>query len=200
MPQPLSSCIDFLVLNNNRSKLESINFKIAEVQDIFGDFNTDQQPALPPKMNPNQIQRERISNSLIALPRPPSRMGVSAAAAARQRGSPSPAPPEALRRLSRNDSTTSGTVSEQQPPSSTPPMIPISTSSSRSDFDAFRTPHGLSRGPSPLTLGMSDVVPLAVAFQVGKTILNFQVGIQLKALIAKRPSGQSNSHQSWVRI
>lgn len=105
---------------------------VSEVQDIFGDFNTDQQPTLPPKLNPNAMQRERISNSLIALPRPPSRMGVSAAARPQQRSSPSPAPPEALRRLSRNDSATSGTLLEQPSAAPTPPMIPISTSSSRS--------------------------------------------------------------------
>ena len=144
--------------------LSCIVFQFSEVQDIMGDFNTEQQPALPPKVNPNQIQRERITNSLIALPRPPSRMG---APATRPRGSPSPAPAETLRRLSRNDSSASGDVkSSDRPPSTTPPMIPISTSTSRSDFDAFRTPYGISRGPSPLTLGMSDVVPLAVAFQV----------------------------------
>ena len=142
-------------------KLIFVHF--SEVQDILGDFNTDQQPALPPKMNPSQMQRERISNSLIALPRPPSRMGVSVA---RQRSSPSPSPAETLRRLSRNESTISGSFPDQPPPSSTPPMVPLSTSASRSDFDAFRAPHGMSRGPSPLTIGMSDVVPLAVAFQV----------------------------------
>jgi hypothetical protein len=43
--------------------------EFSEVQDILGDFNTDQQPALPPKINQSQIQRERITNSLIALPR-----------------------------------------------------------------------------------------------------------------------------------
>jgi len=139
----------------------------------MGDFNTEQQPALPPKVNPNQIQRERITNSLIALPRPPSRMG---APATRPRGSPSPAPAETLRRLSRNDSSASGDVkSADRPPSTTPPMIPISTSTSRSDFDAFRTPYGISRGPSPLTLGMSDVVPLAVAFQVIARQFHFYV-------------------------
>jgi hypothetical protein len=146
----------------------------------MGDFNTEQQPALPPKVNPNQIQRERITNSLIALPRPPSRMG---APATRPRGSPSPAPAETLRRLSRNDSNASGDVkSADRPPSTTPPMIPISTSTSRSDFDAFRTPYGISRGPSPLTLGMSDVVPLAVAFQVMSTQswnLKFLININL---------------------
>lgn len=69
-----------------------IMFFISEVQDIFSDFSssTDQQPALPPKQNTSQIQRERITNSLIALPRPPSRMGIGA----RARGSPSPAPAE----------------------------------------------------------------------------------------------------------
>lgn len=32
------------------------------------------------------------------------------------------------------------------------------------EFRAAGVPVGLSRGPSPLTLGMSDTIPLAVAF------------------------------------
>ena len=57
-----------------------------EVQDILSDFQTNAgAPALPPKQNastlnrPSSVQREKISNSLIALPRPPSRMSQSSA-------------------------------------------------------------------------------------------------------------------------
>ena len=39
-------------------------------------------------------------------------------------------------------------------------------STAETNFDLMKTPSfGFSRGPSPLTLGMSDVVPIAVAFQ-----------------------------------
>merc|ERR1719414_1341194 len=68
-----------------------------EVQDILGEFTTNTgAPALPPKQNasfnrPSSVQREKISSSLIALPRPPSRMSQSSAALSRPRGTPSPA-------------------------------------------------------------------------------------------------------------
>ena len=64
-----------------------------EVQDILSDFQTNAgAPALPPKQNastlnrPSSVQREKISNSLIALPRPPSRMSQSSVLSARPRG------------------------------------------------------------------------------------------------------------------
>ena len=64
-----------------------------EVQDILSDFHTNAgAPALPPKQNastlnrPSSVQREKISNSLIALPRPPSRMSQSSVLSARPRG------------------------------------------------------------------------------------------------------------------
>ena len=44
---------------------------------------------------------------------------------------------------------------------------PMSRSDSNGSMGTFNTtsmPYGSSRGPSPLTIGMSDTVPLAVAF------------------------------------
>ncbi len=141
-------------------------FVSTEIRDIFGLLDNSPQPALPPKQNqaaaattasgaarPSSEQRERISNSLIALPRPPSRHGSAIAAAAsgqqqqrNSRTSPSPAPLS----LARQDSSSLSVAPQQQ-----------QQQSSSSHSASF----GTSRGPSPLTLGLSDVVPLAVAFQ-----------------------------------
>ena len=41
---------------------------------------------------------------------------------------------------------------------------PIARSDSGSTFSTTSMPLGSSRGPSPLTIGMSDTIPLAVAF------------------------------------
>ena len=144
-------------------------FVSTEIRDIFGLLDNSPQPALPPKQNqaaaattasgaarPSSEQRERISNSLIALPRPPSRHGSAIAAAAsgqqqqrNSRTSPSPAPLS----LARQDSSSLSVAPQQQQQQQQP-----SSSSHSASF-------GTSRGPSPLTLGLSDVVPLAVAFQ-----------------------------------
>ena len=85
------------------------------IQDILGEFSVGSgAPALPPKQNaipssssnnannlttsssalnrPSSVQREKISNSLKALPRPPSRVSqTSVTALSRPRGTPSPA-------------------------------------------------------------------------------------------------------------
>jgi hypothetical protein len=91
-----------------------------EVTDIFGEFGADAQPQLPPKQmslastasssttsppttttatgaRPSSVQRERISSSLKAIPRPPSRHGSvitsgSATISGRVRTTPSPIP------------------------------------------------------------------------------------------------------------
>ena len=76
--------------SNNQNQPETANPAAHdtshEVQDILSDFQTNAgAPALPPKQNastlnrPSSVQREKISNSLIALPRPPSRMSQSSA-------------------------------------------------------------------------------------------------------------------------
>ena len=142
-----------------------------EVQDILGEFTTNTgAPALPPKQNaslnrPSSVQREKISSSLIALPRPPSRMSTSSVALSRPRGTPSPALGSSPKEISNNSGTLRrfssqvSQVSLQDSPSR-------KSSAESTNFDLMKTPSfGLSRGPSPLTLGMSDVVPIAVAFQ-----------------------------------
>ena len=140
-----------------------------EVQDILGEFTTNTgAPALPPKQNaslnrPSSVQREKISSSLIALPRPPSRMSQSSAALSRPRGTPSPALGS-----SPKETTNSGTLRRFSSQVSQVSLqdSPSRKSSAESNFELMKTPSfGLSRGPSPLTLGMSDVVPIAVAFQ-----------------------------------
>lgn len=52
----------------------------------------------------------------------------------------------------------------QQPVKSQNGPAPMSRSDSGSTFSTTSMPIGSSRGPSPLTIGMSDTIPLAVAF------------------------------------
>ena len=131
-----------------------------EVGDIFGELSelNSTGPMLPPKNRPSSVQREKVSNSLIALPRPPSRHGTSIMAAAATGGTSTPtfsaAPPL-------SNSSIFGTLGRNNPNSSGRSLNSPSSSLLNHEKPAF----GTSRGPSPLTLGHSDVVPLAVAFQ-----------------------------------
>lgn len=144
-----------------------------EVQDILGEFNVGTgAPALPPKQNasginrPSSTQRERISNSLIALPRPPSRLSQSSVALSRPRGSPSPALGSSPKESSSGNATLRRFSSQVSRTDSIASDSPSRKNSTEANFDLMKTPSfGFSRGPSPLTLGMSDVVPIAVAFQ-----------------------------------
>ena len=133
-----------------------------EVQDILSEFNTNTgAPALPPKQNastvnrPTSVQREKISNSLIALPRPPSRMSQTSVLS-RPRGSPSPAPNTSPKDLSTLSSGTlprkfSSQMSRQDSGTDSPGR---KMSNDSTNFDIMKTPSfGFSRGPSPLTLG-----------------------------------------------
>jgi len=166
-----------------------------EVQDILGEFSVGPSgaPALPPKQNanssstnanasntsssslnrPNSVQlekisREKIASTLKALPRPPSRVSqTSVTALSRPRGTPSPALGSSPKETNSGGGTLrrfSSQVSRTESQSSDSPSRKGSTT--ETNFDLMKTPSfGFSRGPSPLTLGMSDVVPIAVAFQ-----------------------------------
>ena len=135
----------------------TISSSSKEVGDIFGDLTEQNQPQLPAKQRPSSVQREKITNSLIALPRPPSRHGSvitsgSATISGRTRANPSPIPASLL-----GDNKLS--IAKQERKSSSPPDL-------QPHYSTSTLPRiGTSRGPSPLTLGMSDVIPLAVAFQ-----------------------------------
>ena len=137
---------------------------ISEIRDIF---EHQGQPSLPPKQNPSSssnrpssVQREQISNSLIALPRPPSRHGSAilsgTATVGRTRSTQSPVP-SSLISDNKLSIAKQNNVKDNDRARSTSPGSENSISS--------RPAFGTSRGPSPLTLGMSDVIPLAVAFQ-----------------------------------
>ena len=173
-----------------------------EITDILGEFGDGiTQPKLPPKLGapltsaamvgstppgppapqrPSSVQREKIANNLIALPRPPSRHGSvitsgHATISGRIRTTPSPIPASLLGdnklSLARQDSSelsrgAAGTLPR--------PKRSSSSSPSREEKSAAVNPaaltntpprFGTSRGPSPLTLGMGDVIPIAVAFQ-----------------------------------
>ena len=175
-----------------------------EISDILGEFGDGiAQPKLPPKLGapmtskdstppgagppapqrPSSVQREKIANNLIALPRPPSRHGSvitsgHATISGRIRTTPSPIPASLLGdrklSLSRQDSAGPPAVGGTLPR----PKRSSSSSPSREEKSAVaaatvnpstltNTPprFGPSRGPSPLTLGMGDVIPIAVAFQ-----------------------------------
>jgi len=152
-----------------------------EVQDILGEFSVGSgAPALPPKQNsilsttntsssalnrPSSVQREKISNSLKALPRPPSRVSqTSVTTLSRPRGTPSPALGSSPKETNSGSLRRFSQVSRTESQNSDSPSRKGSTS--ETNFDLMKTPSfGFSRGPSPLTLGMSDVVPIAVAFQ-----------------------------------
>ena len=140
-----------------------------EVQDILSEFQANAgAPALPPKQNasntgtlnrPSSVQREKISNSLIALPRPPSRMSQTSVLS-RPRGSPSPAPnSEASSTAASNFSSNTlgrkfSTQLSRQESGSGLDSPGRKLSSNESGFDMMKTPsYGFSRGPSPLTLG-----------------------------------------------
>ena len=138
-----------------------------EVQDILSEFQANAgAPALPPKQNasntgtlnrPSSVQREKISNSLIALPRPPSRMSQTSVLS-RPRGSPSPAPNSEASSSSNFASNTLGrkfsTQLSRQESGGGLDSPGRKLSSNESGFDMMKTPsYGFSRGPSPLTLG-----------------------------------------------
>lgn len=115
-----------------------------------------------------KISRENIASTLKALPRPPSRVSqTSVTALSRPRGTPSPALGSSPKETNSGGGTLrrfSSQVSRTESQSSDSPSRKGSTT--ETNFDLMKTPSfGFSRGPSPLTLGMSDVVPIAVAFQ-----------------------------------
>ena len=173
------------------SVASSTSKEVTDILGAFGDLSQPPQPLLPPKQQnqasssspatsqrPSSVQRERITNSLVALPRPPSRHSSaitsgSATISGRVRATPSPIPASLLGdnklSLARQDSGGGGARKRSSSSSPTPaggeqaasagPTPPPTTSSST--LPRF----GTSRGPSPLTLSLSDVIPIAVAFQ-----------------------------------
>jgi len=130
-------------------------------------FSDPVQPALPPKTRPASAQREAVANSLISLPRPPSR----ARPEGRQRGTPSPTPTSILQSTSlslprsdsigSSDSRRAGPFFPTPPRTNSPSLPPPSHNPPPVPHQSFTT----SRGPSPLAVGGADTVPLAVAFQ-----------------------------------
>eukprot|EP00096_Caligus_rogercresseyi_P009722 TRINITY_DN3351_c0_g1_i3.p1 TRINITY_DN3351_c0_g1~~TRINITY_DN3351_c0_g1_i3.p1 ORF type:complete len:1060 (-),score=411.42 TRINITY_DN3351_c0_g1_i3:400-3579(-) len=125
--------------NNNNSTDNVLDLSTGrdskEVHDILSEHPRDSTPpsALPPTSSSSV--RDRVSSSLIALPRPPSRHGP-----------PYPLP-------------------QHHSSSSTSPNIRSSPFSYSSSSNNSKPAFGTSRGPSPLTLGLSESIPLAVAFQ-----------------------------------
>ncbi|CAL4220570.1 unnamed protein product, partial [Meganyctiphanes norvegica] len=96
-------------------------------------------PALPPRQGSSS--RGSTPTPSMALPRPPSRKALDGPS---PRGRQSPALSSQSQGLSRAESVSS---------------LDFRTTSMTS------TGMGTSRGPSPLTIGMSDTIPLAIAFQ-----------------------------------
>ncbi|XP_042243239.1 F-BAR domain only protein 2-like isoform X3 [Homarus americanus] len=111
--------------------------RYAELSDILNETEAETPPALPPRAGGGGGSSSRGSTPTptMAIPRPPSRKALEGPSSSRGRQSPS---------------TVSG----------------LSRAESVSSLE-FRTSSmvGTSRGPSPLTIGLSDTIPLAVAFQ-----------------------------------
>ncbi|XP_054260013.1 F-BAR domain only protein 2-like isoform X2 [Macrosteles quadrilineatus] len=116
--------------------------RYSDLQDLFQEVGVIQ----PAGVGVERTQRQTPTpTSGIAIPRPPSR---------------------------RDDITSSGTLSRNNAGRNSPALrsspgpsnIARADSVSSLEFRAAGVPVGLSRGPSPLTLGMSDTIPLAVAF------------------------------------
>jgi hypothetical protein len=153
-------------------------------EDSQNSFGESTQPPLPQKTRPMSAQREKVANSLIPLPRPPSR----ARPEPRLRATPSPTPTSLLQTtalsIHRSDSTSSRNTNSPTTevtskmkvgPFLPPPRVDSPGRPCRSDSPLSTPPSNppptlhqnfsSSRGPSPLTMGGADCVPLAVAFQ-----------------------------------
>ncbi|XP_037897920.1 F-BAR domain only protein 2 isoform X1 [Glossina fuscipes] len=122
----------------------SNNSRYADLGDIFSELG-DVSISAPASANLTKTQSRQIptptsgtgtgTNSSIAIPRPPSRRSEMVVAGARGRISPAP-----INAMNRADS--------------------IGSLEFRTAIGGI----GSSRGPSPLTIGISDTIPLAVAF------------------------------------
>ncbi|XP_043247082.1 F-BAR domain only protein 2-like isoform X15 [Amphibalanus amphitrite] len=126
--------------------------RYAELSEIFAE-SSDMPPALPPKHQAPAAAPQRGATptlSSIAIPRPPSRRSVEGVATM-TRGRQSPA--------------LSSPVSRGPTPAPATAPSPSPSAASGSGTPRAEPVVGSSRGPSPLTLGLSDTVPLAVAFQ-----------------------------------
>ncbi|CAG0879746.1 unnamed protein product [Darwinula stevensoni] len=123
---------------NGRTGMDhSLSISHGGMSDAFSN-STDIPPSLPPKVGQGSVAiRSDTPTSSIAIPRPPSRKAeMQGFGTTRGRVSP-------LTGISRAEST--GSLGSGNA------IIPVTSTS--------------SRGPSPLTIGMSDTIPLAVAFQ-----------------------------------
>lgn len=129
---------------------------ILEVSDIIGEVNEIGQTNLMAQISalnrPSSEQREKISNSLIGLPRPPSRHGNAILSSATKLSN-SPVPSNLL-------ADTKLSIASKNPAPFSKSMI--EEDSAHNQTSLFSS---ISRGPSPLTLGFNDIIPLAVAFQ-----------------------------------
>ncbi|KAK4308431.1 hypothetical protein Pmani_019869 [Petrolisthes manimaculis] len=110
--------------------------RYAELSDILNETEGDMPPALPPRTSGGGTSSRGSTPTPMAIPRPPSRKALDGPSSTRGRQSPS-----TVSGLSRAESVSS---------------LEFRTSSSMM---------ATSRGPSPLTIGLSDTIPLAVAFQ-----------------------------------
>ncbi|XP_046682070.1 F-BAR domain only protein 2-like isoform X2 [Homalodisca vitripennis] len=115
------------------------NNRYSDLQDLFQEVGVIQ----PSTVDTKQRQTPTPTSG-IAIPRPPSRRDdITSSSGRNAAGRNSPA-----------------TLRSSPGPSN----IMRADSVSSLEFRAAGVPVGLSRGPSPLTLGMSDTIPLAVAF------------------------------------
>ncbi|XP_077980830.1 F-BAR domain only protein 2-like [Glandiceps talaboti] len=116
------------------------------------DATHDMPPALPAK------QKHNTSTTSNSADKP--FMPTPAAGSSNNSFAPPPRPPSRNKKLAR----TSPPIQDITSPFSLPRQDSSSSLSSMT-FATSAAPIGCSRGPSPLTLGMSDTIPIAAAFQ-----------------------------------
>ncbi|GFO27663.1 Fch domain only protein 2 [Plakobranchus ocellatus] len=120
--------------------------------DLLGQSNG----GLPPLTPSNPLSP--VSN-VPALVKPP--LSASAVGGITSPTGTSGLPPPVARPPSRNRGIIAAPQSKANGPA---PMSRSDSNGSMGTFNTTSMPYGSSRGPSPLTIGMSDTVPLAVAF------------------------------------
>ncbi|KAK6179298.1 hypothetical protein SNE40_011689 [Patella caerulea] len=145
LPSPLSPLTDSNFISPTQSSITSPTLSSTNFSNMFNqsisEMNNSGPPPIPGRITPgssSQVTSPITNNSFntsfpTVIARPPSRTKSLLPNSKPMLSSPLPAP------MSRSDS--SGSVT----------------------FNTTSTPVGSSRGPSPLTLGMSDTIPIAIA-------------------------------------
>ncbi|XP_063862787.1 F-BAR domain only protein 2-like isoform X2 [Scylla paramamosain] len=132
--------------------------RYAELSDILNETEPETPPALPPRTGGGSSSRGSTPTPTMAIPRPPSRKSIEDNRADDDLAVMFLAKIEKRKEKKKNHM---GPARGRQSPST---VLPRAESVSSLEFRTSGM-MGTSRGPSPLTIGLSDTIPLAVAFQ-----------------------------------